>query len=251
MKYFSLLLFALFFSCNQPKKEVKKTIPVETEKQEIIVVEKTKEIPIAKTTEELVIVLKDANNIIDAKALIENSGLTWSNLAINETNLKAAFIKVPVDKKDFWIERLKASNVFSSVEINSEEVIDKIKYITENTFVKIRKTHCSGDCPVFDITVFKDGKVLFNGVENVLITGIKEFKLSENQLEKVKNLFSKTTFSTYSNAFVDKGFADYPSTFITHQNKEIEIKLWKNVPEELIKAHEFLDEILLENKLIE
>lgn len=251
MKYFSLLFFVITLSCNQPKKEVKKVTPAETKKIEKIVVKEIVKTPIINTTEELIIVLKDANNSTDAKALIENSGLIWSKLAIDTNNLKAALIQVPINKKDFWVERLKTSNVFSSVEINSENVINKIKIIALNTFVKVRKTHCSGDCPVFDITFFKDGKVLFNGIENVLIVSVKEFEISENELKKLKKLFSKTTFNSYSNAFLDKTIVDYPSTFITHQNKEIEIKLWKNVPDELINAHEFLDEILLNYKLIE
>lgn len=248
MKYFLALFLIISFGCNQPKQKNEKRI----EEKEVINEEvKIEKLISEKIYEKLFIVLKNPKNIKDSKALIVNSGLIWEELAIDDTNLKAAFIKVPFDKTDFWIERLKTSNTFSSVEINSEKAIEKAKYIAENTFVKIRKTHCSGDCPVFDITFFKDGKVIFNGIENVPIKGIKEFTLTENQLKKATDLFSNTSFNTYSSVLIDKTIADYPSTFITHKNKEIEIKLWKNVAEELIIAFEYLDGILLENKLIE
>jgi hypothetical protein len=256
MKYFLLLFILLTLSCNQSKNkeekiEQKEIIKKEkTEVKEKIEVKEIKKDSFVKTKETLVIVLKNVNNLKDAKALIVNSGLTWVKLIINDTNLKAALIEVSVDKKHFWIDRLKTSNVFSSVEVNSEENIEKIKNIAKNTFVKIRKTHCSGDCPVFDMIVFNDGKVLFNGIENIPFKGIKEFILTKKQLKKLKDYFSKTSFNNYSESFIDIAIADFPSTFITYQNKEIEIKLWKNIPEELIFAYEYLDVILLQEKLI-
>jgi hypothetical protein len=233
MKYFLTSFFFIALSCSQTKNIIKKTEPKEIKKKE-----------------QIVLVLKNAKDIANAKDFIVNSGLTWFELIINETNLKAALVEIPVDKKYFWIDRLKTSNIFSAVEVNSEENIEKIKNIAKNTFVKIRKTYCSGDCPVFDLIVFNDGKVLFNGIENVPFKGIKDFILTEKQLKELKGYFSKTTFSAYSNSIVDKSIADFPSTFITYQNKEIEIKLWKNVSEELIFAYEYLDVILLQEKLI-
>ena len=44
---------------------------------------------------------------------------------------------------------------------------------------------------------------------------------------------------------------DYPSTFITHNDKQIEIKLWKNVPDELAFAYEAIEDVLFEQKLLE
>lgn len=251
MKYYFILLFAFALGCNTTKNNVEKKVKEKSEvKTEKIIIEKIKEVEVIKTQESLLIVLKDPKKVTNAKALIENSSLVWEELIVDEKNLKVAAIKVPIDKKDFWIERLKTANVFSAVEINTDVVLENIKYIAKNTFVKVRKTHCSGDCPVFDVTFFKDGKVIFNGIENVPIKGISEFSLTEKQLKKVKDIFSKTTFGTYFDTFIDKSIADFPSTFISHQNKEIEIKLWKNVPEALAMAYECLDEILLHKKLI-
>lgn len=251
MKYLLLSFIFLALNCAKPTKTVEKEKTKKPNKTVETITTKEKIVETKKMQEELIVVIKDINNIEDAKALIVNSGLTWNSLAIDTKSLKAASIKVPVEKKDFWIQRLQDSNVFSSVEINEENTLKELKYIAENTFVKLRKTHCSGDCPVYDVTFFKDGKVVFNGIENVLITGKQEFTVTEKQLKKLIQMFGKTTFTKYKNAFVDTTLADFPSTFITHQNKQIEIKLWKNVPDELAFAHEYLEEILLEKKLIE
>jgi hypothetical protein len=230
------MFFLIAVNCNQLKKTINNTATKET---------------VMKTEEELVVVLKNANNVADAKALIENSGLTWETLVINDKTLKAALIKVPVQKKTFWLERLKTSNVFSSVVVNSEETIKKIKYIAKNTFVKIRRTHCRGICPVFDVLFFNDGKVTFNGIEHVPFKGKKDFTLTKKQFQELKNYFSKTTFNLYPISYIDRSVADLPSTIITHQNKEIKIKRWKNVPKELVLANAYLDKILKQEKLLE
>ncbi len=248
MKYFLLSFLLLAINCNQSNKKTEK---IKTKESEETITTKEKIETVEKMQEELIIVIKDANNVEDAKALIVNSGLTWDKMAFNTDVLKVASIKVPIDKKDFWIQRLQESNVFSLVEIKTENALENIKYIAENTFVKLRKTHCSGDCPVYDVVFFKDGKVIFNGIENVLIKGKQEFTITKKQHKKMLEMFGKTSFKDYNNTFISKSLADFPSTYITHQNKQIEIKLWRNIPDELAFAHEYLEEILLEKKLIE
>jgi hypothetical protein len=254
MKYFLLLSLLITLSCKQQITVVKKKENIKTEitgKEEIVIIEKVKEKTIENKQEELIAVLKNPKNVTDAKALIENSSLIWEELVIDNIALKAALIKVPIDKKEFWIERLKKSNVFSSIEIKTKETIASINYIAENTFLKIRKTHCSGDCAVYDVQLFKDGKVIFYGIENVLVKGKKEFVISETKMKKLKQMFSKTSFGTYFDSYTDKSIMDFPSTFITHNNKQIEIKLWKNVPLELALAYESFEDLLFEQKLIE
>ena len=262
MKYLFFSFFIIALSCNQSKKEtteIKKTENKETIKEEKAIEEKIeKEVveqkivkPIVKTHENLIITLKNPQNIVDAKALIENSSLIWDDLIINKNTVKVASIKVPIDKKDFWISKLKESNVFSSVEKNTKEALIFIKNNIENTFAKIRKTQCSGDCPVYEVTLFKDGKVIFNGIQNVSYIGKKEFTLSEDKMKKIQDKFKKKSFGTYLDTYVDESLMDYPSTFISHNDKQIEIKLWKNVPEELAFAYEALEDILYNNKLLE
>ncbi|MDD7914221.1 DUF6438 domain-containing protein [Polaribacter ponticola] len=172
-------------------------------------------------------VIKDVSNLEDTKSYIVNSGLIWDKLILDTVVLKVVYIKVLIDNKDFWLKRLQQSNVFSFVAINSKDALGNIKYITENTIVKLRKTHCHGLCAVYDVIFLKDGKVIFNGIENVLVKGNKEFKITKRQIEKLNCLFKKTSFKNYSNAFKSRSIVDLPSTFITYKNKQIEIKLWK------------------------
>ncbi len=98
--------------------------------------------------------------------------------------------------------------------------------------------------------MLKDGNVIFNGIENVNSLGIQKFSISETKMNKIKSMFQKTTFGTYIDSYVDKSLMDYPSTFITHNDKQIEIKLWKDVPLELALAFEAVEDILFDKKII-
>lgn len=247
MKYLFLCIILLATNCNKSNTKIEKEVPKEIE----VKTKEIKEVETKKLLEELLVTLKDGNDLEDARSLVVNSGLVWDKMTFDTDILKVATIKVPLEKKDFWVKRLQESNVFSNVKISTKEAIESIKYKSENTYVSLRKTYCSGVCPVYDVTFFKDRKVIFNGIENVLLKGKQEFEITENQQEKLLEMFSKTNFKAYSNSYVDKTKVDFPSTFITHQNRQVEIKLWKNVPDELAYAYEYLEGILLDKKLIE
>ena len=135
--------------------------------------------------------------------------------------------------------------------VKIEEIIPEVEKTTDNSYIKLSKTACSGHCPVYDIVLFKDGTVSFNAIENLAIKGKQEFTISESKMKKIKEMFNKTSFKDYKNNYVDISKMDYPSTFITYNNKQIEIKLWKNVPLELALACEAIEDILLDKKLIE
>lgn len=252
MKFFLVSFILLAIGCNQPAiKNKKKILPkIEVTKpitKEEVKVKKETKIPL----KEILVTINDLNEIKDAKKLVENNGLIWNKALINTDVLKVASIKIPIDKIDFWTRKLKENNIFSSVQTYSNIALENIKLIAKSTLVKVKKNKCSGDCPVYDVVFFKDRNVIFNGVENVLVKGKKRFTITEKQYKKLLEMFSKTSFKNYNKGFISKSLVDFPSTYITHQNKQIEIKLWKDVPDELAYAYEYLEEILLEKKLIE
>lgn len=244
MKYLLLAFLFIALKCNTSKTKIKENT---TKESKVIVTEESD----INTQEKLILTLKNPKKVNEAKALIVNSGLIWDELVIDKNSLKVATIKIPSEKKEFWISKLKTSDVFSSIQISSKTAIENIKSNFENSYVSIRKSKCSGDCPVYNLVVFKNGTAIFEGIKNVKYTGAKELQLTMTQLRNVKRKFNKTTFGTYFASYADKALMDFPSTFITHKDKEIEIKLWKNVPEELALAYDAIENILYEKGLIE
>ena len=250
MKYFSLIALLLALNCSKSKNDSEKkenktenTVEIIKEKKEIIIEKKVKE-------QSLLLVVKNHKQLRKVESFIKKNQLKIDSLEVNKETLKVVNVKVPIDKKENWIEKLNATNLFSKIEDYSENNLKHIIEFAENTFLRIRKTKCSGDCSVFEATILKNGLIIFNGIDNVPNIGLKDFKLTEEQFKMLKEKFSKTNFGTYFDAVLNESNKDFSSIFILHKNKEIEVKLWKNAPEELAIAYDYLDSILLEKKLI-
>ncbi len=246
MRYLLLSVFALTMACATPKKD-KKNTTIE-EETVIEIKDKTPEVVI---NNELILVLNNPEKVEDAKALITNSGLDWNKLIFDQDDLKIALITVPKEKIDFWVKRLGESGTFKSVEKNQILTINNIKKDYENRLISIKKTPCFGDCPVYSLDIDKDGNVIFNGIQYVLKEGKHEFKLTEKQLKKINDMLSEKDFSEFKKAYDDTRITDLPSTFITHNGKQIKIRLWKDIPDELINVHEYIEGILLDQKFLE
>ncbi len=248
MKYFLLPLLILVLACGTPKKDTEEKT-VKPEEKEIIVKKKVEK---PKALEnELVIVFKNPTKIEEAKSLIKNSGLTFSKMAYDKSTSKIGIITVPDGKIAFWLDRLQKTNAFRVVDINTKKtVIDLIKK-EENTLISIRKTPCFGDCAVYDIRIDKEGNVTYNGIQYVLKKGKHEFKLSDKEFKKLNTLFNVKGSEDIKDEYDDPSISDLPNTFITYSGKQVKIRLWKNIPDELINIHEYIESILLDKKFIE
>lgn len=245
MKHVYLSFFLLILSCVSLKKTSKEVIEKSKNNIEDATIKPNKE------KEELIVVIKNPKKLEDTRAIITNSGLEWKKLIFNQGSTKIALLKVPVNKKDFWIKRLKQSGMFSSVELNSNERINTIKNEIKNTLVALRKTPCFGNCSVFNIRIDKEGRAYYNGIKHVIIQGKREFKLTKVEFKILKEKLSKTTFSSYESSYDNPRLMDAPSTFIKHQNKEIQLRVLKNVPKELIEVTKYIENLLLSRKFYE
>lgn len=225
MKYLTIFFLTFILSCKSTQKMEESRI-------------------IQAVKDELIVVLKNPNKLEDAKALIKNSGLKWDQLLFDQKDLKIALIKVPEEKLQFWLKRLQQSGEFSSVELNEKGNFLDIKSEAENTLIKIRKTACHGICPVYEFTIYKDGTALFDGLQYVNKTGKHKLKLEKEEFTKLQKLLSKTSFSDYKNAYNNPRITDLPSVYITHQGKQIQIRIWKNVPEELKTVEKYIEQLV-------
>ncbi|CAL2091439.1 conserved exported hypothetical protein [Tenacibaculum sp. 190524A05c] len=236
-----ILLFA--FSCGAPKD--KSSSDQKTTEQ------KVKE-TIKEPKNEIIAVLKNPKSINDVKALIKNSGLKWKPMAMDDESSKIAVIEIPDGKFDFWIERLNNSREFRTVKINSIATTKELIEREKNNLISLRKTKCFGDCPSYTIYIAKDGNASYEGKEFVLEKGTKEFKLSEKELNHINALLTKKDFSSFKDVYDNPRIMDLPSTFVVHNGKQIQIRLWNDdVPEVLMELNEYIEGILLEKKFFE
>ena len=260
MKIAILSLFLLALGCEAPtkpetpKKVIKTETTTKTEAKKTVVkpvAAKKEAKPKAIEYNDLVIELENPNSIDDVKALIKNSGLQWDKIAFENDANKIAIIKVPGDKTDFWIDRLSKSPEFKNVLPNKKGTLNALINNTKIAFFRLKKTECFGDCPIYEVTVDEKGNVIYNGKKHVSVSGIQKFKLTEKQLTVFKNKLAKNDFSTYKKVYDDPQLMDLPSTFISHKDKQVQIRLWKGIPKELSGVQSYIVDMLYDKKILE
>ena len=241
--YMTILLLAL--SCGTSKE---KSSDTETKTEQNSPKETVSEEP----TNQLIVVLSNPKSIDNVKALVTNSGLKWKKMVLDNEASKIAVIETPDGKLDFWTERLQNSQEFRTIKVNSTSTAKELIEREQNTLVAIRKTKCMGDCPSYDVYIDKKGNVSYEGKEFVLEKGPKEFKLSDKELSTITELLNKKDFSSYKDVYDNPRIMDLPSTFLVHDGKQVQVRLWNDdVPEELMELNEYIEGILLEKKLFE
>ncbi|SEB35079.1 hypothetical protein SAMN04489761_0019 [Tenacibaculum sp. MAR_2009_124] len=256
MKYILFFTLLLVLSCDSPKKEKKKEIPAPVEEvikateEEDIKVEKTV-VPVKDYSKELVVVLKYAQNSDEALSLLKNSSLQWKDSNYDSKVTKIGVVTLPDTDRQTWIQRLKESGAFKLVSKNEEGAIDNAIIEEEKILITLSKTACFGDCPVYEVTIDKNGNLVFNGIQYVKEEGIQTFKLSENELKTLKNKLDKKDFNNFKNVYDDPEIMDLASTYITYNNKQVKIRLWKDLPDELIEVHEYIGDLLYKRKFLE
>jgi len=70
------------------------------------------------------------------------------------------------------------------------------KHLKEDALLYYGKTACLGKCPVFDMYIFEDGKVMYEGLKNVDLKGKHEFKLSSTEIKEIKQELETIAFSS-------------------------------------------------------
>lgn len=248
MKYLLLSLLTLALACGVPKKETRKE-PTKPKKKEIVVKKTIEKPKVLKS--ELIVVFRDPNKIEDDKSLIKNSGLTFNKMIYDKKTSKIGIITVPEGKQGFWLNKLQKTNAFKLVNINNKKILNDLIKKEENLLVSIRKTPCFGDCTVYDVTINKEGSVTYYGTKYVLKKGKHEFKLSDKEFEKLNAMLTVKSFDEFNDIYDNPAISDLPSTFIIHKGKQVKIRLWKNIPDELINIHEYIEGILLDKKFFE
>lgn len=67
--------------------------------------------------------------------------------------------------------------------------------------LKMERSGCYGRCPIYDLNIQPDGKVIFDGKFWTKISGKAEDKLTENQLKQLIAEIEKANFFSLENAY--------------------------------------------------
>jgi hypothetical protein len=74
--------------------------------------------------------------------------------------------------------------------------------VPSDTFITLKRTRCFGECPVYQLEISADGKVVFEGVEYVKTKGRVEGSLTQGQLRLLISEFEKAKYFSLRDSYV-------------------------------------------------
>ena len=143
---------------------------------------------------------------------------------------------VSLDKKDF-----------SSNDYLEEKVVE------ESAFFSMRRTACFGQCPTYQISFFKDGKVIYEGKKFVKNEGVYSGYLDVKTIALIESKIREIDFFNLDSIY-DARISDLPSVILEvnmdGKNHKV-IDRYKG-PEKLRSFEKYIDNIILkiENGLL-
>jgi hypothetical protein len=81
----------------------------------------------------------------------------------------------------------------------------------------LRRTACLGQCPVYTVTIFRDGLVEYEGESFVKAAGKVSAQLDRAQLVAIDELFARNGYLVLGDAYDDHGVMDFPWAYTSYR----------------------------------
>lgn len=101
--------------------------------------------------------------------------------------------------------------------------------------VSFKKTPCFGKCQVYQISLYQDGLVILEGIENIEFTGILFSQLSSTDLENLRKELKNLHWQSYKSQYF-RNIPDLPTTELRYYHREDSSQIIKSntgLPDEL------------------
>lgn len=112
----------------------------------------------------------------------------------------------------------------------------------EEAYIQLSKERCFGKCPVYDLCIYKDGTVVYNGVDHVAKKGRQKFKISDKELKQINDLFASIDFNLFKNNGKKK-IRDLPKVKLKYNRHKMSF-LVGYIPEEVKKIITVLESLI-------
>ena len=118
------------------------------------------------------------------------------------------------------------------------------EYQQKKSFISLQKKSCYGKCPIYEIEIFENGSLIFNGKKNVEKIGIYNSKLTKEDMNKILDKAKHIKFQKLQNEYIES-LNDLPRTILKVKNKVIEYN--SEYPKELEILENLIYEISLKS----
>ena len=118
------------------------------------------------------------------------------------------------------------------------------EYQQKKSFISLQKKSCYGKCPIYEIEIFENGSLIFNGKKNVEKIGVYNSKLTEEDMSKILDKAKHIKFQKLQNEYIES-LNDLPRTILKVKNKVVEYN--SEYPKELEILENLIYEISLKS----
>jgi len=92
----------------------------------------------------------------------------------------------------------------------------------KNVVITMERSVCFGTCPVYKLTIFGNGNVVYNGEKFVKVVGEQTTKIPEDKIRELISEFYKTGFFSLKEKYIEKcdirgcvRVTDLPTTIVS------------------------------------
>ena len=143
------------------------------------------------------------------------------------------------------------------VVLEQEKIKNRLYEPTDinNVVITLQRSRCFGICPVYNITIYGNGTVRYEGIANVNTTGIQISNISENHVRQLLTEFRNINYFSFNETEIASHVVyDAPvfTTSLTLNGKTKTIQHYETTdPKELTVLENTIDEIVDSNQWIQ
>ena len=105
----------------------------------------------------------------------------------------------------------------------------------KDLLLTVKRQACHGRCPIYDISIYQNGQIEYEGIRFTEMLGPHTNKLNEQQLTHLKNTVAGIDWKSHPDKFPYL-IADLPGTTLINHSSDPEKSIWWNsdAPQDLI-----------------
>ncbi|MFC1968631.1 DUF6438 domain-containing protein [Chloroflexota bacterium] len=121
--------------------------------------------------------------------------------------------------------------------------------------ITLERTECFGTCPVYRLTVYGDGTVIYEGIRFVKVQGTIQTAISEDKIKQLVSEFQRIDYFSLKDSYEERNATDMPSAFtsLTIDGDKKNVRHYHgdlSAPKELTELENRIDEIVNSNQWI-
>ncbi len=132
----------------------------------------------------------------------------------------------------------------------TEEAPQSVTLLEEDDFgslvlISLKKTVCFGECPAYSVQFYKDGTVLYEGIENVDRIGKFKGKLEMSQINEILVSANEMGYFNLDPKYDNEYVSDMPTatTYLDYKGKQKKVICRFECDKNLIKINKLIENL--------